>query len=128
MVAALTVMLPARNSGISPWVAPLILSYPLTELIVSMTRKTRRSGHHVSQPDSLHLHMLIYRSIVRLRGSRPEYVSHTLTSTVLWSMPILSSALVIVSDFEARFSYLSTLAVFLLYLMLYNAALRLDRN
>lgn len=129
IAAALTIMLPARNPEISPWVSPLILSYPLVELIVSMTRKARRAGQRVSQPDNLHLHMLVYRSVVKLRGKKsPEYVVHALTSAIMWSMPVLSSVLVIVSDFEARFSYISTLAIFLLYLTLYNITLRLERD
>lgn len=128
IVATLTIMLPARNPEISPWVSPLILSYPLIELIVSMARKARRSGHSISQPDNLHLHMLVYRSVVRLRGGSSEYVSHAITSAILWSMPTLSTVLVIASEFDAKSSYLGTIAVISLYLVLYNTALRMDRN
>ncbi|MBL4873993.1 MAG: glycosyltransferase family 4 protein [Rhodobacteraceae bacterium] len=127
-VAALAVMLPARNSEISPWISPLILSYPLTELVVSMTRKARLAGRSVGEPDGFHLHMLVYRIVVRSGRSKPEHVSHALTSLVLWTMPILSTGLVIVSDFSSQFSYLGTLGIFLLYLVLYNTALRLDRK
>ena len=127
LVAVLTIILPARNPEVSPWLSPLILCYPLTELTVSMARKTRRAGHHFSQPDHLHLHMLVYRTIGRQIGNRPEYISHGLTSLCLWSMPIASLGLILASDLSAKFAYLSTLGIWLFYLFIYNIALRLDR-
>lgn len=130
IIAALTVMLPARNSEISPWISPLILSYPLTELIVSMIRKARREGHYVSQPDSLHLHMLVHRAILRRlpHQMRAEAVVHALTSATLWVFPATSLVLITVSKFESFYAIRYTIAMFCMYLILYTTSLIDDRK
>jgi UDP-GlcNAc:undecaprenyl-phosphate/decaprenyl-phosphate GlcNAc-1-phosphate transferase len=66
-IATLAVLLVQRNSEVSPWFALLALWYPVWETIYSMYRRRVR-GRSASNPDGLHLHTLVYRRIVRLRG------------------------------------------------------------
>ena len=61
LLAALGVLLPARNLEVSAWTAILICAYPVIETLASMRRKARRDGHSVGQPDRVHFHMLAHR-------------------------------------------------------------------
>lgn len=124
LVAALTVMLPARNPEISPWISPLILSYPLTELVVSITRKIRRKGHHPGRPDSFHLHMLVHKFYAQnLPGTLAhESIRHALTSLTLWVFPASALLLVSLSGFTAGFAIPSIIGIFAGYLILYVIA------
>lgn len=130
VLSVLTVMIPSRNPEITPWICPLILSYPLTELIVSISRKILRKGHHPGRPDNLHLHMLIYRLIAS--RSQPaahiEAKNHALTSFVLWGFPAASLILVLISDLDQNFAQKSIVAIFCSYLIVYNVALVFDKK
>lgn len=121
LVAVLSVMLAERNLAVSPWILPLILSYPLTELVVSISRKIRRKGHHPGKPDNLHLHMLLYRRIKAEFGSNlNEYATHALTSASLWLLPIMSLVLSLSFEYDAQASKLCTVVMFGVYLIPYN--------
>lgn len=122
LIAALTVMLASRNPEVSPWICPLILSYPLTELVVSIARKSWLKGHHPGRPDNQHLHMLVYRFIARRVGfaTESETRDHALTSLILWVFSAASLVLVLNSGYEAYFAIRSTIALFCAYLILYS--------
>ena len=63
-------MLPFRNPDISPWLSLLICSYPIIETLASIFRKLKRKGSKPTEPDKLHLHMLIYRKFSRKYSKR----------------------------------------------------------
>jgi UDP-N-acetylmuramyl pentapeptide phosphotransferase/UDP-N-acetylglucosamine-1-phosphate transferase len=130
LVSALTVILPARNPEVSPWVCPLILSYPLTETVVSITRKIRGEGKHPGEPDTDHLHHLIYRAILRSRVNRPanEALEHGLTSLIVWSLPAASWLLVSLSGYTAYFAIRGTIVMFFSYLIMFKIVSMLDRR
>ena len=65
LLAALGVLLPARNADVSAWNALLICAYPVIETLASIRRKARRDGHSVGQPDRVHFHMLAHRRYAR---------------------------------------------------------------
>ena len=71
LLAALGVLLPARNPEVSAWTAILICAYPVIETLASMRRKARRDGHSVGQPDRVHFHMLAHRRYARRLVARP---------------------------------------------------------
>lgn len=129
LVAAISIMLAERNLEVSPWVLPLILSYPLTELVVSISRKTLRKGHHPGKPDNLHLHMLVYRLIrVKVGSNLNEYTTHALTSAFLWMLPIMSLILSVSFDYDAQIAKWHTVAMFCIYLIPYNIIQIYERN
>lgn len=66
----LLVMLVHRNPGVSPWFAALLLVYPVWETLFSMYRKIVLRGQSAMQPDGMHLHMLVYKRLVRVNGVR----------------------------------------------------------
>jgi UDP-N-acetylmuramyl pentapeptide phosphotransferase/UDP-N-acetylglucosamine-1-phosphate transferase len=88
LIAVLSVMLIARNEGVSPWCPMLLAIYPVWETLFSIYRKRYLRGHSPHDPDGLHLHMLVYKRLVRLDPGQvqPEHkVSRNSgTSPYLW--------------------------------------------
>jgi UDP-N-acetylmuramyl pentapeptide phosphotransferase/UDP-N-acetylglucosamine-1-phosphate transferase len=95
LVSGLAIIITVRNPGISPWVPLLIIIYPVWELLISIMRRLKREGHSPSQPDNVHLHHLVSRSIARplarhlgwKKGRNPA------TSLALWPLPLLTCLL-----------------------------------
>ena len=92
LLAALGVLLPARNADVSAWTAILICAYPVIETLASMRRKARRDGHSVGQPDRVHFHMLAHRRYARRIFRSPEHLDlrNPATSVVTWLLPLLT--------------------------------------
>jgi UDP-N-acetylmuramyl pentapeptide phosphotransferase/UDP-N-acetylglucosamine-1-phosphate transferase len=130
LVSALTVILPARNPEVSPWISPLILSYPLTETVISIARRLKGEGQHPGQPDTMHLHHLIHRVILRARlGKRKnEALEHGLTSLSVWSLPALAGIFVAISGLEAYYAIRGTAAIFFVYLVIYKLVSIADKK
>jgi UDP-N-acetylmuramyl pentapeptide phosphotransferase/UDP-N-acetylglucosamine-1-phosphate transferase/O-antigen ligase len=85
LVGWAAVMLAVRNPQVSPWSPLLACAYPVLEVAFSFYRKSRRVGSSPGQPDRVHLHMLVYRRLVkaRLRGW-PARLQNSMTSPVAW--------------------------------------------
>jgi UDP-GlcNAc:undecaprenyl-phosphate/decaprenyl-phosphate GlcNAc-1-phosphate transferase len=81
-IAELAVLLVQRNSQVSPWFALLALWYPVWETLYSAYRRKVLRGRSPASPDGLHLHTLVYRRIVKLRG-RPAARSALTTLCML---------------------------------------------
>jgi len=64
IVAVIGIFLAGNFNDISPWYILAIFIYPVWEVLFSITRKLY-IGHSPMQPDSNHLHMLIYRQITK---------------------------------------------------------------
>lgn len=96
MIAELSVLLVARNPAVSPWFPLLLSFYPIFETIFSMYRKKIKRGISPGMPDGLHLHMLIYKRVVRWAVGtdcvKQKTTRNALTSPYLW---VLSSFAVI---------------------------------
>lgn len=96
MIAELSILLVARNPVVSPWFPLLLSFYPIFETIFSMYRKKVKRGMSPGVPDGLHLHMLIYKRVVRWAVGtdcvKQKTTRNALTSPYLW---VLSSFSVI---------------------------------
>ena len=117
LLAALGVLLPARNEEISAWTAILICAYPVIETLFSMRRKARRDGHSVGQPDRVHFHMLAHRRYARrlIPAWGPVYLRNPVTSVVTWPLPILTgifSALAWNSALASAFFFFVTVFIY----------------
>ena len=99
LLAALGVLLPARNVEISAWTAILICGYPVIETLASMLRKSRREGHSVGQPDRVHFHMLAHRRYARRIVRQPgrKKLRNPVTALVTWAMPVMTTLFVMIS-------------------------------
>jgi UDP-N-acetylmuramyl pentapeptide phosphotransferase/UDP-N-acetylglucosamine-1-phosphate transferase len=93
VLAELSVLLVHRNSEVSPWFPLMLLVYPIWETLFSMYRRSTR-GQSTAHADALHLHLLVYRRVVRWRGFS-ENAAHratrnSLASLCLWMIPLAS--------------------------------------
>jgi UDP-N-acetylmuramyl pentapeptide phosphotransferase/UDP-N-acetylglucosamine-1-phosphate transferase len=62
--AEIAVLLVCRHPSISPWQVLAIFAYPLIEVLYSMFRKKVLRRMSPTEPDRLHLHMLIFRRCI----------------------------------------------------------------
>jgi UDP-GlcNAc:undecaprenyl-phosphate GlcNAc-1-phosphate transferase len=70
VIAFLLTILVYRNPAVSPMFAAVLLVYPVWETLFSIYRKKVLRGTSPMQPDGVHLHMLIYKRLVRT--NRPD--------------------------------------------------------
>ena len=94
MVAELAVLLVHRNDGVSPMFAMLTCAYPIFETVFSIYRKKFLRGGSPGMPDGVHLHMLVYKRVMRWAvGSREAAAltsRNSLTSPYLWLLCLFS--------------------------------------
>lgn len=122
-LAAVAVALPARNAGISPVIGLLMLIYPVGETFYSMARRARRKTGAVGQPDSMHLHSLIFKAL------RPAVSSgvlrNSLAGATIWVLPLTSAVLAyVLRETSTGIVLLACAAHFVFYCMAYALAER----
>ncbi len=117
-VAVLAVMLPARNPEVSPWISLLILSYPVTETVVSIVRRLMDEGAHPGEPDSAHLHHVVHRNWAHKVAHYFESPTsqNALTSLFMWILPLVTLASVAYCGLQSgsALAYLTICVVFYL--------------
>ena len=91
LIAEFALLLVHRNSEVSPWFALTLLSYPVVETMFSIYRKRVLRGRSPGEPDGLHLHMLIFKRLVRRPGARPGVWANSFTSPFLWLLSLVSA-------------------------------------
>lgn len=96
MLGELVVLLIARNPQVSAWYGALLMIYPIFETVFSIYRKKFLRGMSPGVPDGIHLHMLVFKRLVRWtigrRDARALTRRNSMTSPYLW---LLSLAAVI---------------------------------
>ena len=100
MVAELNLLLAMRHPEVSPMFALLLCIYPVFETLFTISRRLLRVGRKGAKvrsafmPDSLHLHSLIHRRLVRssrlTTGERRSTMRNAMTAPYLWSLCLLS--------------------------------------
>lgn len=94
MVAELAVLLFHRNPSVSPMFALLICIYPTFETLFSIYRKKFIRKMSPGIPDGVHLHMLVYKRLMRWAIGRKDAKALTrrnsFTSPYLWVLCTLS--------------------------------------
>tara|TARA_R110001583_G_scaffold69157_4_gene196321 strand:+ start:8020 stop:9201 length:1182 start_codon:yes stop_codon:yes gene_type:complete len=94
LLCELTVLVVARNPGVSSWFALLVLIYPVTEVAFSVYRRKILRSVAATDPDAKHLHTLIYRRYVRFRcnprANRCAARLNASTSKYLWVLTLVS--------------------------------------
>ena len=89
VVAALSILVVARNPSVSPWFAILVNAYPIFETLFTIWRRSVHQGKNPGLPDGAHFHSLIYRRIMRwAHPGDQSYWANAKTSPYLW---VLSS-------------------------------------
>lgn len=130
MIGEISVLMLARHPIVSAWFPLLICMYPVFETLFSIYRKRLLRGGSAGVPDGVHLHMLVYRRLVRWAvGSRDErrrVQRNAMTSPYLW---LLSSLAVIPAVLFWQHQTVLMVFVFLFsatYVMLYRAVVRFE--
>lgn len=94
MLAETAIVLVMRNPEVSAWYPALMVIYPIFETCFSIYRKRFVRGMSPGIPDGVHLHMLIYKRLMRWAtgtGSlRALTRRNSLTSPYLWLLCLLA--------------------------------------
>jgi UDP-GlcNAc:undecaprenyl-phosphate/decaprenyl-phosphate GlcNAc-1-phosphate transferase len=77
MYAELSIQLVARNAGVSAWFVIALAAYPIIETLFSIYRRKIVRHTAAMQPDTLHLHSLLYLCFLRF-AERPPPVERRL--------------------------------------------------
>lgn len=93
-LAELAVLLLRRNGDVSPLFPLLLCLYPVFETLFSIYRKKVIRGMSPGVPDGVHLHMLVFKRLVRWavgnREARALTRRNSMTSPYLWVLCSLS--------------------------------------
>ena len=88
IVAELSILLLHRNVEVSPLFPLLLCIYPVFETLFSIYRKKVLRGMSPGVPDGVHLHMLVYKRLMRwglgVRTAKVLTRRNSLTSPYLW--------------------------------------------
>ena len=110
LIGTIGIYLAGAHADVSPWYVLSVFVYPVWEVLFSIIRKLSK-GHSPMQPDSYHLHMLIYRHITR---------NNPLTALVIVLM-VLPFVLVATRYAHSSLLNLGNILLFILgYLWLYR--------
>lgn len=94
MLGELSVMLVMRHDEVSAWYPVLMLVYPIFETCFSIYRKRFVRGISPGIPDGVHLHMLVYKRLMRWavgqQTARALTQRNSLTSPYLWLLCLLA--------------------------------------
>ncbi|MBS1188451.1 MAG: glycosyl transferase [Rhodocyclaceae bacterium] len=94
VIGLVAVLLVARHPDVSPWFPMLLCIYPVWETLFSAYRKGVLRRRSPMQPDGLHLHMLVYKRLVRWmvcsRDARQVLSRNSLTAPYLWAIALAS--------------------------------------
>jgi UDP-N-acetylmuramyl pentapeptide phosphotransferase/UDP-N-acetylglucosamine-1-phosphate transferase len=121
ILGMLTIILFGRHPEISPYLAVLILIYPLTEMVFTMVRRILR-GVSVFRPDTLHLHLKLFY-FLRPQPAYKKMANALVMPTlgILWIFPLLAVTWVYQKPLFAIFAIAFFLVFYVsLYLMFPN--------
>ncbi len=94
MLAELSILLVMRHREVSAWYPVLLFMYPIFETCFSMYRKKCIRGISPGIPDGVHLHMLVYKRLMRWAiGARTAHEltrRNSLTSPYLWLLCLIA--------------------------------------
>jgi UDP-N-acetylmuramyl pentapeptide phosphotransferase/UDP-N-acetylglucosamine-1-phosphate transferase len=124
MIGTISIMMLARHPEVSAWFPLLLCIYPVFETLFSMYRKKLVRGRSPGVPDGVHLHMLVYKRLVRWAVGTDEArlitQRNAMTSPYLW---VLSSMGIIPAVLFWEYPYVLMFFVFLFavsYVLLYR--------
>ena len=81
LVAWTSIIFVARSTDTSPWALLLFTTYPVLELLITVTRRIYFK-QSLMEPDQKHLHHLIHRSFIR-RLSLPNQALNSFSSLLI---------------------------------------------
>lgn len=128
IIAELSLLLVNRHPQVSPWFPLLLVAYPVFETLFSMYRRKFLQKRSITYPDSLHLHQMVYKRIVRwMVGSKEANhlnQRNAMTSPYLWCLT-LTTILPAILFWKNTWALLAFIGIFvILYMTLYRKLVR----
>jgi UDP-N-acetylmuramyl pentapeptide phosphotransferase/UDP-N-acetylglucosamine-1-phosphate transferase len=123
IVSMLTIILFGRHPEISPWGAVLILIYPATEVVFSLSRRMIK-GATIYHADRAHLHLKIFHFLRLLPGYKK--IANLLVMPILgilWLFPLIATAFTYT---KPVFILISTMLFLVIYFLIYFAIPKVD--
>jgi UDP-N-acetylmuramyl pentapeptide phosphotransferase/UDP-N-acetylglucosamine-1-phosphate transferase len=134
MIAELNLLLAMRHPEVSPMFALLLCIYPVFETLFTIARRLLRVARKRARlrsafmPDSLHLHSLIHRRLVRssyfTAGERRSTMRNAMTAPYLWALCLLSVLPCVLWWNDTAVLMQFAVAFVVAYLTLYSAIVR----
>jgi UDP-N-acetylmuramyl pentapeptide phosphotransferase/UDP-N-acetylglucosamine-1-phosphate transferase len=130
MLATLGILLAEHNPQVSPLFPLLLCGYPIFETLFSIYRKKFLRGTSPSEPDRVHLHMLVYRRLMRnVLGEhhtheRRKTVRNSMTSPYLWMLCLTTVIPAVLWWDSTTMLAVCIFAFMVLYVMLYWSIVR----
>lgn len=128
LLAEVAVLLVVRHPQLSPWFCLLVCAYPITETLFSIYRKRFLRGMSPGVPDGLHLHMLVYRRLVRWAAGHNAASGLTArnaaTSPYLWGLASLGIVPAVLFWNNERWLVASALGFVVAYVWVYARLVR----
>ncbi|OBS31902.1 glycosyl transferase [Tepidimonas fonticaldi] len=128
LLAEVAVLLVVRHPQLSPWFCLLVCAYPITETLFSIYRKRFLRGMSPGVPDGLHLHMLVYRRLVRWaaghEAARDVTARNSATSPYLWGLASLGIVPAVLFWHDERWLVASALGFVVAYVWVYARLVR----
>jgi UDP-N-acetylmuramyl pentapeptide phosphotransferase/UDP-N-acetylglucosamine-1-phosphate transferase len=127
LLGLLSVILVQRNIEVSAWFPLVLLWYPIWETLYSMYRRKLR-GRSTGSADALHLHTLVYRRIVRWKGSGATAAErvrrNSLSSLCLWTLPLIGLGIALTFWNRSIVLQASAVAFAVVYVIAYRRIVR----
>lgn len=124
----LSIWLTKRHSEVSPWFTFLLLLYPVFETLFSMYRRKFIQSRSISRPDSLHLHSIIYKRMVRWvvgkSSDQARIQASSMTSPYLWIISLTTVIPAILFYNSTLFLILFSGLYFVMYIWIYRKIVR----
>ena len=101
-------LLGIRNEEVSHWFILLLVLYPLYETVFSIYRRRLNYQKKAMQPDSNHLHSLIFKKITSQRCfAKNPNICNAMTSIIIWVLGLISiiPAILFYKDQDILISY-----------------------
>lgn len=120
-LAWIAVLLPERNSSISPWTCLLICSYPILEVLFSVLRRMLREGYSPTEPDATHLHSLANKRWgKKLFPHASSGMQNSMTSVLLWAYAAISCVSAVIFHKSQELTLTALLICTALYALMYS--------
>lgn len=125
VIAELSVLLVARHPEVSPWFPVLLLIYPIVETLFSVYRRSVVRGVNPGLPDGVHLHMLIFKRVVRWAVgtslARHRAAGNAMTAPYLWLLSSLGVIPAVLFWRNTPVLLLASAAFIICYVWLYRS-------
>lgn len=118
--ALIGLILSNRNSSVSYWFVMLLFIYPLFETVFSIYRKKIVRGTSVSEPDGFHLHMMVFKRIVKCKYFDSKIMCNSATSPLLWLLSLFGIIPAVVWYNEPYILIIFSVLFMLLYGVIYR--------